>query len=315
MKCDYIKKVTMLKRLQEVKNNMSSYGKKILVIDVTLYNDVIKDILRVLSKEKDITIIVTYKNKLNIYASIVDICEFLEMPRNINSNNMVDYTNTLINKMKICRNENTIDGKLSGGSISLNEKFIVIAASTGGTEALRSILKELPQDIAPILIVQHIMSGFTKSFADLLDKQCQVKVKEAGPIENIQRGTVFIAPTDKHMRVVVDGNRLRVECFVSERIFGLMPAADVLFESVANIIIKHHLKDKVMGIILTGMGMDGAKELLRIRKSGARTIGQDENSCVVYGMPKVAFNIGAVEKQLPLNKIAREIIDFGNRSI
>lgn len=188
--------------------------------------------------------------------------------------------------------------------VSLNQKIVVIGSSTGGTEALEKILKVFPYDFAPILIVQHITSGFTKFFADRLNSVCKMNIKEASNNDYVQKGVVLIAPADYHMTVVKRESKLMVECFKGAKVNCVMPAADVLFESVANVV-----KSNAVGVILTGMGSDGAKGLLKMRNAGAETIGQDKESSVVYGMPKVAYDIGAVSKVLPLDKIANGIIE------
>lgn len=177
-------------------------------------------------------------------------------------------------------------------------KVIAIGASTGGTEALYSILKSLPDNMPGIIIVQHIPPKFSKMFADRLNNQTRLKAKEAQTGDYLEPGMAIVAPGNEHIRIKKVGDKYRVECFKGEKVNGHCPSVDVLFESVA----KEAGRNSI-GIILTGMGYDGAKGLLSMRKRGARTLGQNENSCVVYGMPKVAFNIGAVEKQVPLENI------------
>lgn len=147
-------------------------------------------------------------------------------------------------------------------------------------------------------MVQHIPPMFSRMFAQRLDATSALEVREAQNGEYVEPGKVFIAPGDHHMRIKKVGARYKVECFRGEKVNGHCPSVDVLFESVAR-----EAGDKAIGIILTGMGYDGAKGLLEMKKMGARTIGQDEASSVVYGMPKVAYNIGAVDKQVPLNRI------------
>jgi two-component system chemotaxis response regulator CheB len=180
--------------------------------------------------------------------------------------------------------------------------MIAMGASTGGTEALYNIIKHLPKSIPGIVIVQHIPPIFSKMFADRLNNQTELSCKEAETGEYLERGKVLIAPGDQHMKIKKIGERYKVECFKGDKVNGHCPSVDVLFESVAK-----EAGRNALGIILTGMGYDGAKGLLAMRRKGARTIGQDEKSSVVYGMPKVAFNIGAVEKQSPIEDIPRLI--------
>ena len=182
------------------------------------------------------------------------------------------------------------------------QRVIAIAASTGGMEALMQIIPQFPVTIPPIVLVLHIAAGFTKMIAARFDSECKISVKEAQAGDRLMPGQMLIAPAGKHMRLFDHHVRLSVDCFVGEKINNAIPSADVLFESVANI-----SRIKAVGVILTGMGADGAKGLKAMRKNGARTIGQDKETCTIYGMSKVAMNMGAVEYQLPLNKIASMI--------
>ncbi len=177
---------------------------------------------------------------------------------------------------------------------------MAIGASTGGTEAIFEVVKGFGPDIPGVVIVQHMPQGFTSMYAKRLDDQCRVRVKEAQTGDTVRPGHVLIAPGgDQHMRVVKVNGVYQVECRSGPRVNGHCPSVDVLFESVAKTV-----KKDAVGIILTGMGGDGAKGLLAMRNAGAKTIGQDESTCIVYGMPKVAYDIGAVEQQVKLPDIA-----------
>lgn len=189
-------------------------------------------------------------------------------------------------------------------SVSAVKKDIVIAigASTGGTEAIFEVVKQFRTDIPGVVIVQHMPPGFTEMYANRLNNQCQVAVKEAATGDKVLPGRVLIAPGDKHMRLVKVNSVYQVECKAGEKVSGHCPSVDVLFSSVA----KAAGKD-ALGVILTGMGGDGAKGLLEMRKAGAKTIGQNEATCVVYGMPKVAYDMGAVHYQMELSSIANKI--------
>ena len=190
-------------------------------------------------------------------------------------------------------------------SRELSRQIIGIGASTGGTNALFDILKALPKNMPPIVIVQHMPQGFTKIYAERLNKNCELFIKEAEDGDKLEPGKALLAPGGKHMRVVKkaagyfaeleDGND-------SNKVNGHCPSVDVLFDSLSKTI-----KNYGIGVILTGMGKDGAKGLLQMKNEKAQTIGQDEASSIVYGMPKAAFDIGAVDVQRPLNKIAEEI--------
>lgn len=187
--------------------------------------------------------------------------------------------------------------------------IIAIGASTGGTEAICSVMKDYGADLPGIVIVQHMPPGFTEMYAKRLDNQCRIRVKEARTGDRVLPGTALIAPGgDKHMRVVNVGGNYQVEVVAGPKVNGHCPSVDVLFESVARVAGKDAL-----GIILTGMGGDGAKGLLAMRQAGAKTIGQDESTCVVYGMPKVAYDLGAVEHQDKLSDIAKRTYSVLNR--
>ena len=184
-----------------------------------------------------------------------------------------------------------------------NLRVIAIGASTGGTEAIFSILKSLPVNIPGILVVQHMPEMFTDMYAKRLDMNTEFNVKEAKTGDIIVPGSVLVAPGNYHMKLKNTSRGLCVECLEKEKIKGYCPSVDLLFESVAE-----HVGKGAIGVILTGMGNDGAKGLLKMKNSGAKTIGQDEESSVVYGMPKSAYELGAVDYQLPLDKIPEKII-------
>lgn len=185
-------------------------------------------------------------------------------------------------------------------SSTRNSLLVAIGASTGGTEAIFEVVKGFGTDIPGVVIVQHMPPGFTGMYARRLDNDCRVRVKEARTGDRVKPGHVLIAPGgDQHMRLVKVNGVYQVECRKGPRVNGHCPSVDVLFESVAKT-----ARSDALGIILTGMGGDGAKGLLAMRNSGARTIGQDESTCVVYGMPKVAYDLGAVEYQVKLPDIA-----------
>jgi two-component system chemotaxis response regulator CheB len=182
-------------------------------------------------------------------------------------------------------------------------KIIGIGASTGGTEAIYRVLKALPANIPGIAIVQHIPPVFSGMFAQRMNTQTALNVKEAENGDFLEPGSVLIAPGDKHMQLRRVGDRYKAEVFEGEKVSGHCPSVDVLFESMAKA-----CGDRAVGVLLTGMGSDGARGLLSMRRSGAFTIGQDEKSCVVYGMPKIAHDLGGVEKQLNLDAIPGELV-------
>ncbi|MDD2368931.1 MAG: chemotaxis response regulator protein-glutamate methylesterase [Sulfuricurvum sp.] len=184
-------------------------------------------------------------------------------------------------------------------------KILAIGASTGGTEALKDVLMGLPRNAPGTIVVQHMPANFTGPFAERLNSLCAMEVREARNGDSITPGLVLIAPGDYHMVVRRSGARYYVEIGSGEKVSGHRPSVDVLFNSVAKI-----AGSNAIGVILTGMGGDGARGLLSMRNAGAGTIGQDEASCVVYGMPKVAYELGGVERQLPLSKVANGILEL-----
>ena len=191
---------------------------------------------------------------------------------------------------------------------ALAGKLVAIGASTGGVEALVTILSQFPKDCAPTVVTIHLPTPFTKSFAQRLDRICGPRVHEATHGSPILPGNIYIAPgTHSHLEVS-GADQLRCVLREGDLVSGHRPSVDALFHSVAR-----NVGSKAVGVILTGMGADGAQGLLAMRKAGAHTLGQNEATCVVYGMPKVAFQIGAVEKQAPLQSIAGEVATLTSR--
>jgi two-component system chemotaxis response regulator CheB len=184
-----------------------------------------------------------------------------------------------------------------------SDAVVAIGASTGGTEALKDILRAMPSDAPAIVIVQHMPAGFTTAFADHLAGICKMEVREAESGDRILRGRALLARGDRHMRVQRRGFDLVVELDDGERVCRHRPSVDVLFQSVAEAI-----GPSAVGVILTGMGADGADGLFAMKRAGASTIAQDESTSVVWGMPKEAIDRGAVDVVLPLPKIAAGIL-------
>ncbi len=181
--------------------------------------------------------------------------------------------------------------------------LISIGASTGGTEALEALLRALPGNVPGILVVQHIPAGFSRAFANRLHQVCRMEVREAAHGDYVVPGRVLIAPGDYHMLLRRTDNTYRVSVKPGPRVCYQRPSADVLFESVAET-----AGGRSVGVILTGMGSDGAAGMLKMKQAGAYNIAQDEETCVVYGMPREAVRRGAVDKVLPLDRIAAEMM-------
>jgi two-component system chemotaxis response regulator CheB len=182
-------------------------------------------------------------------------------------------------------------------------QLVAIGASTGGTEALREILSQLPEAIPPVLIVQHMPEIFTRLFAQRLDGLCRIAVTEARHGERLVSGHAYIAPGDMHMRLSREGGHFIVSLDRDPLVNRHRPAVDVLFHSVAAVAGKN-----ATGVILTGMGADGAVGMRALKQAGARNLAQDEASCVIFGMPKVAIESGCVDQIVPLHAMADEIL-------
>lgn len=193
------------------------------------------------------------------------------------------------------------------------EKLIIIGASTGGTEAIREVLQPLPPDSPAVLIAQHMPGGFTKSFAQRLDSLSRIHVKEAEHGERVLPGYAYIAPGGFHMSLARSGANYVAHLDQEPPVNRHRPSIDVLFDSAAK-----HAGKNAIGMILTGMGKDGAEGLLRMRKAGAHTLAQDEASCVVFGMPREAIAIGAADEVAPLGEMCRRVLNhlrtFGERT-
>jgi two-component system, chemotaxis family, protein-glutamate methylesterase/glutaminase len=191
----------------------------------------------------------------------------------------------------------------NGPLLQTTHKVVCIGASTGGTEALYDVLTALPADSPGIVIVQHMPGGFTRSFAQRLDNACQIRVKEAQDGDRILQGHALLAPGGLHMAVRRTGASYTVRVAAGQPVNRHCPSVDILFQSAAR-----HVGSNAVAIILTGMGNDGAKGMLTMREAGARTIAQNEATCVVFGMPKEAINMGGAEQVLPLEKIPEQIL-------
>ncbi|GGF50966.1 chemotaxis response regulator protein-glutamate methylesterase [Terasakiella brassicae] len=188
---------------------------------------------------------------------------------------------------------------------ALQYNMIVIGASTGGVEALRTIFSDLPKEMPPIFVVQHMPKQFTKTFAQRLNGLGQLNVHEAEDYMIARSGHVYIAPGDRHLRVAKSKGEVVCRLMEGNPVSGHIPSVDVLFDSVCHVDPR-----RTIGVILSGMGKDGAESMLKMHQAGSYTVGQDEQSCVVYGMPKAAYEKGGVDVQADLNKIADVLISL-----
>ena len=257
-------------------------------------------------------VVVSSANDIVFDAIQAGAVDFVEKPARAQASVVEAMISELITKVKVAsksnvvrkRKKKVINERVNRAPLSTEtDKIIAIGASTGGTEAIFEVIKKFPSDCAPTVIVQHMPPVFTKLYAERMNQSCQVRVREAKDGDWVEKGTVLIAPGEHHMVLRKNGKGFQVKLLRSEKVNGHRPSVDVMFDSVAECVGR-----KAVGVILTGMGKDGAFGLLNLRRGGARTIGQDPGTCVVYGMPKVAFEIGAVEYQLPLPDITDQII-------
>lgn len=259
-------------------------------------------------------IVITSKPEYAFDAMSAGAIDFVNKSSMRTSDDGKNFIRKLVNRIRVAKSAkirtlseksglNPVVSRPVGISENNSGRIIALGASTGGTEALIEVVKRLPANSPPVVIVQHMPANFTKMYAARMNSCCPMNVKEAEDGDRLVNGQAIIAAGEFHLTLEKDARGYYVKSRRGEKVSGHCPSVDVLFESVA----RNAGKDAI-GAILTGMGSDGAEGLLKMRNAGAYTIGQDEESCVVYGMPGVAYKIGAVMKQLPLNGIAEEIL-------
>lgn len=287
----------------------------VLTLDVELPRMNGIDFLRKLMPQYPIPVVMVSSVSDSVFDALdAGAVDFVSKPNSHGGQMLESMINELIVKVKIASTAQVAHWKeqrgprVSRGNGIDSNRIIAMGASTGGTEALAGILKALPRNMPGIVVVQHIPAVFSRMFAERLNGSCALEVKEAENGDLVYPGRVLIAPGDYQMRLKKKNVQYVVECSRGEKVNGHCPSVDVLFDSVAQWVGR-----KAIGVILTGMGADGARGLLKMRQVGARTFGQNQETSVVYGMPKIAFEIGAVEKQAPLNHIAQLIYDIVSR--
>ncbi|MER1966505.1 chemotaxis response regulator protein-glutamate methylesterase [Castellaniella sp. GW247-6E4] len=238
--------------------------------------------------------------------------DFVTKPRLGLRDGLLEYSDMIADKIRAAalarpRQRQMVDGgarKRLAVAFATTEKLVVIGASTGGTEAIRHVLEPLPANSPAIMITQHMPAGFTKSFVQRLDGLCAMSVHEAEDGQRVLPGHVYLAPGGvAHMKLARSGANYVVKLEYSEPVNRHRPSVDVLFHSAAQVAGRN-----AIGVILTGMGKDGAQGLLAMREAGARTFAQDEASCVVFGMPREALLIGAAEEAVPLADMSERIL-------
>lgn len=294
----------------EARDAIVKYKPDVMTLDVELPRMSGIEFLRKLMPQYPLPVVMISSLSDKVFDALeAGAVDFVNKPDNLNRAQLNDFlTQELAAKVKIASTAKVgklkrVDNTSVSGHITVGkDRIVAIGASTGGTEAIFEVVRRFKRDIPGVVIVQHMPPGFTKMYADRLNNQCEVAVKEAQTGDRVLPGQVLIAPGDRHMRLVKVGGVYQVECKGTDRVNGHCPSVDVLFNSVAKA-----AGENAVGVILTGMGGDGAKGLLEMRNKGAQTIGQDEASCVVYGMPKVAYDIGAVQHRLSLSMIAGKV--------
>ena len=290
---------------QQAENKISRTVSTIMLFDLDSVPAESGFISRMVGRFKNVLVIYTANKEVKASLLTKEIMpDFIQKPILVTDIGVRKYLNLMLIRMtgltsSLNRNVNY---KSVSKTIGAGDKVIAIASSTGGVEALETILAKLPLNVPPIILVQHMPSGFTKLYADRLNGKYPLEIKEAETGDFLMQGRMLIAPADNHMQLARHGHNFTVQCFLGPKMHGVIPAADILFKSVADII-----KKDAIGVVLTGMGADGARGLMLMHNNGAKTIIQDEKTCVVYGMPKVAKDLGAVDFELPIDKIASKI--------
>ena len=302
----------------EARDAILKYKPDVMTLDVELPRMSGIEFLRKLMPQYPLPVVVISSLSDKVFdAMSAGAVDFVAKPAVSSRAQLEDFIkNELLVKIKIASTaqiSNTKRTAMLGHQHTLSskgkDKIVAIGASTGGTEAIFHVVKDFGTDIPGVVATQHMPPGFTAMYAKRLNDQCRIQVKEAQTGDRVLPGHMLVAPGgDMHMRLVKVNGVYQVECKKGPKVNGHCPSVDVLFESVA----KAAGPDAV-GIILTGMGGDGAKGLLAMRRAGAKTIGQDESTCVVYGMPKVAYDLGAVEYQEKLPDIAGRTYALLNR--
>ncbi len=292
----------------EARDAIVKYKPDVMTLDVELPRMNGIDFLRKLIPQYPLPVVVISSLSDKVFDALnAGAVDFVAKPAVSNRAQLEEFIrNELLVKIKIASTvkiskiKKTVTMQQQHMLVRGGNKIVAIGASTGGTEAIFSVVKNFGTDIPGVVVTQHMPPGFTSMYAKRLNDQCRIQVKEAQTGDRALPGHMLLAPGgDMHMHLLKVNGVYQVECKRGPKVNGHCPSVDVLFESVA----KAAGSDAV-GIILTGMGGDGAKGLLAMRKAGAKTIGQDESTCVVYGMPKVAYDLGAVQYQEKLDDIA-----------
>ncbi|MBP0621114.1 protein-glutamate methylesterase/protein-glutamine glutaminase [Cupriavidus consociatus] len=250
--------------------------------------------------------------------------DFVTKPKLGIRDGLIEYTDTIADKLRVAARARvraaaqpapgtSAPAPMLRSPLLSTEKLIILGASTGGTEAIKEFLMPLPPDSPAVMIVQHMPAGFTRSFAQRLDGLCRITVKEAEHGERVLPGHAYIAPGDSHLRLARSGANYVAHLSQEAPVNRHRPSVDVLFDSAAE-----HGGKNVIGVILTGMGKDGARGMLRMREAGAYNLAQDEHTCIVFGMPKEAIATGGVHEIVPLpamtQRVMARLATYGTRA-
>lgn len=294
----------------EARDKILELNPDVLMLDIELPKMDGITFLRKLMPQYPVATVVVSAFENHIFDALeAGAVEFVRKPQGGGAEKIHTFIQELVVKIKIAsianvnvfmNRKDSLDS--AANQSSKKEKIIVVGASTGGTEAFFSILKELPPNMPGIVVVQHMPESFTAMYAQRLNKTCRMEVKEGADGDYVRSGRVIIAPGGYHLKLEKEKGKYRINCFYDEKVNGHRPSVDVLFHSAA----KAAGADAI-GVILTGMGSDGAKGLTEMRSRGSYTIGQDKETSVVFGMPKVAYDLGGVVEQLPLASIAQKL--------
>jgi len=298
----------------DARDSLESLEPDIMTLDIEMPNMNGVEFLKILLPQWNIPVVViSSRGDLADAAKRMGAADFFQKPDRTNKDSV---NNFLAELPKRVRGALTKSAKMrapergstnTGAGRARDGVVVALGASTGGTQATAKIIQSLPKDFPGMVVVQHMPPDFTKLYAENLDKECALTVAEARDGEKIEQGKVLIAPGGhRHMTVQKrsDGNFVRLS--PGEKYCGHCPSVDKLFLSVA----KELPGKNTLGVILTGMGNDGAKGLLAMRNTGSYTLGQDEKTCVVYGMPREAYEMGAVTRQAPLHSIAELLVGY-----
>lgn len=310
----YIEVVAEAEDPYQAKDAIEKYRPDVMTLDIEMPRMNGIDFLKKLMPQYPMPVVMLSGLDGKVFDAIeAGAVEFVHKPTNMSKTNVSEFIKReLVTKVKVaaavdvrklCRQ--VTNRPVRRTKLTKNNCVIAIGASTGGTEAIYEVIKQFHKDIPGVVMVQHMPQGFTEMFAERMNRLCEVEVKEAANGDVVKRGQILLAPGGNQMRLKKRGSEYYVEVKPGEKVSGHCPSVDALFESVAT-----SAGSEAIGIIMTGMGGDGAKGMKEMKNSGALTIGQDEETCVVYGMPRVAYDIGAVRYQLPLEDIAGKVYEL-----